>query len=209
MSSTGPVGSAVSVDSWIRSNAAILVNHRDTLTVIGADGVVRTFEGSSAELVRLVLDILSAPHSQSQLEARVRSVDESVDGEVLVEVVGVLAAAGALRPAPARRGAVVEPSRGRIVLGVTGAVAAVDVPALARMLVARGFEVAVMMTESAHKFVTAESLAAITHRAVLSSFWSDDPGKPAPHIQLSTWAELVVVLSRQRRDARAHRQRHH
>lgn len=196
MSSTGPVGSAVSVTSWVRSNAAILVDHRDTLTVIGADGVVRAFEGGSAALVRLVLDILSVPHSQPELEARVRSFDDGVDGEVLVEVVGVLAAAGALMPAPARRRAAVEPARGRIVLGVTGAVAAVDVPALARLLIARGFEVAVMMTESAHKFVTAESLAAITHRPVLSSFWSSDPGqasRPAPHMQLSTWAELVVI----------------
>jgi SAM-dependent methyltransferase len=63
-------------------------------------------------------------------------------------------------------------------------------------MLARGFEVAVMMTESARKFVTVESLAAITHRPVLSSFWAphdDAPAQPAPHIQMSQWAELVVV----------------
>ena len=202
MSTTGPVGSAVSADlvtAWIRSNGAVLVDRRDTLTVIGSDGVARAFTDGSAELVRLVLDIFAAPHSPAQLLERVRAVDAAVENEVLVDVVNVLVAAGALvnaaAAATARRASVVEP-RGRVVLAVSGAVAAVDVPALARLLIARGFEVAVIMTESAHKFVTAESLAAITHRPVLSSFWAandEAAAQPAPHIRLAQWAELVVV----------------
>ena len=203
MSSTGPVGSAVgsqgsqsAMDSWIRSNGAVFVDRRDTLTVIGSDGVVRAFADGSAALVRLVLDIFVAPHSRAQLLERVREVDAAIENEVLVDVVDLLVAAGALvnaaAAATAQRASAVEP-RGRVVLGVSGAVAAVDVPALARLLIARGFEVAVMMTESARKFVTPESLAAITHRPVLSSFWTEDPAQPAPHIRLSTWADLVVV----------------
>ncbi len=192
MSSTDPVGSAV---SWIRSNGAVLVEHRDTLTIIGADGVVRTFADSSADLMRLVLDVFATPHSQAQLYERVRAVDAAIDRDVLSEVVRVLVAAGAVVPGavesrPSRSDA---PPRGRIVLGVSGAVAAVDVPVLARLLIAHGFEVAIIMTESARMFVTAESLAAITHRPVLSSFWSEDLSQPAPHIRLSTWADLVVI----------------
>ena len=117
---------------------------------------MRTFEGASAELVRrrrtscrrrIAVAAGGARTRQSTTAWTARSSSRSrrrAGGGG-----GAEARAAVVGPRSSRRAA--DRPRGQ------GAVAAVDVPALARMLVARGFEVAVMMTESAHKFVTAES----------------------------------------------------
>jgi phosphopantothenoylcysteine decarboxylase/phosphopantothenate--cysteine ligase len=79
----------------------------------------------------------------------------------------------------------------RIVLGVTGGVAAYKAAYLARRLMERGAVVRVVMTESATKFVGPHTFAAITgSRPVVDLFDADDV---SPHTTFGRWADAVVV----------------
>jgi len=79
----------------------------------------------------------------------------------------------------------------RVVLGVTGGVAAYKAAYLARRLIERGYAVRVVMTESAQKFVGAATFAAITGvDPVTSLFTGSDV---SPHTTLGRWADAIVV----------------
>lgn len=79
----------------------------------------------------------------------------------------------------------------RIVLGVSGGVAAYKAAYLARRLVERGAEVRTVMTASATEFLGTQTLAAITGSPpLLDLFGGDDP---SPHTGLARWADAVVV----------------
>src|SRR5665811_596895 len=79
----------------------------------------------------------------------------------------------------------------RIVLGVTGGVAAYKAAYLARRLIERGAVVRPVMTEAATHFLGPHTLAAITgSRPVTNLFVADDV---SPHTTLGRWADVVVV----------------
>jgi len=79
----------------------------------------------------------------------------------------------------------------RIVLGVTGGVAAYKAAYLARRLIERGCTVRVVMTESAQEFIGSATFAAITGREpVTTLFGSEDV---SPHTTLGQWADAIVV----------------
>lgn len=80
----------------------------------------------------------------------------------------------------------------RILLGVTGSIAAYKAAELARQLVRAGCEVTAVMTPNACRFITPLTLRALTQRPVATEFFAD-PSSPVPHISLAQWAELVVV----------------
>ncbi|HEX5093898.1 MAG TPA: bifunctional phosphopantothenoylcysteine decarboxylase/phosphopantothenate--cysteine ligase CoaBC [Burkholderiales bacterium] len=81
----------------------------------------------------------------------------------------------------------------RLLLGVTGGVAAYKAAQLARLLVKEGADVRVAMTEAAARFVTPVTLQALTGQAVWTDLW--DPRVPdnMGHIELSRDRELIVV----------------
>jgi phosphopantothenoylcysteine decarboxylase/phosphopantothenate--cysteine ligase len=79
----------------------------------------------------------------------------------------------------------------RIVLGVTGGVAAYKAAYLARRLVEAGCEVRVILTRAAQRFIGPQTMAAITgSQPVLSYFGDDDV---SPHTNLAGWADAVVI----------------
>lgn len=79
----------------------------------------------------------------------------------------------------------------RILLGVTGGVAAYKSAYLARLLVKAGAEVRTVMTESALRFLGPHTLSAITGAPPAVGFW-DEPSV-SPHIELARWAEVVCI----------------
>jgi phosphopantothenoylcysteine decarboxylase / phosphopantothenate---cysteine ligase len=81
----------------------------------------------------------------------------------------------------------------RLLLGITGGVAAYKAAALARLLVRAGADVRVAMTEAATRFVTPVTLQALTGQTVWTDLW--DPRVPdnMGHIELSRDRELIVV----------------
>ncbi len=79
----------------------------------------------------------------------------------------------------------------RVLLGVTGGIAAYKSAHLARLLTGAGAEVTVVMTESATRFVGPDTFAALTGRPVHTSLW-ERPGEVL-HVRLAHEADLVVV----------------
>ncbi len=79
----------------------------------------------------------------------------------------------------------------RILLAISGGVAAYKAVYLARRLIERGAEVEVIMTEAARHFVGEQTLAAVTGRPVATDLFGSS--RVSPHTELARWAELVVV----------------
>ncbi|MCL2636133.1 MAG: bifunctional phosphopantothenoylcysteine decarboxylase/phosphopantothenate--cysteine ligase CoaBC [Betaproteobacteria bacterium] len=81
----------------------------------------------------------------------------------------------------------------RIVLGVSGGIAAYKAAELVRLLVKQGGEVQVAMTEGAGHFVTATTFQALSGRPVFTNQWDDRMPNAMSHIDLSRQADLIVV----------------
>jgi phosphopantothenoylcysteine decarboxylase/phosphopantothenate--cysteine ligase len=83
--------------------------------------------------------------------------------------------------------------RRRIVLGVTGGVAAYKAAELARLLVRQDVDVRVVMTEAAGRFVGAATFQAITGNPVHADLWDTRVANGMAHIELSREAEAILV----------------
>ena len=82
----------------------------------------------------------------------------------------------------------------RIVLGITGSIAAYKSATLARELKRRGAEVRVVMTAGATEFITPLTLATLIDRPVHSDFTEDEhAGVWTNHVELGIWGDLIVV----------------
>lgn len=80
----------------------------------------------------------------------------------------------------------------RIVLGLTGGIAAYKAAELTRLLIRQGIEVQVAMSESACHFITPTTMQALSGKPVLTSQW-DDTGNAMAHINLSRAADAIVI----------------
>jgi phosphopantothenoylcysteine decarboxylase/phosphopantothenate--cysteine ligase len=81
----------------------------------------------------------------------------------------------------------------RVILGVTGGIAAYKSAELVRRLIERGAQVQVVMTARAREFITATTLQARSGRPVRESLWDGAAEAAMGHIELARWAELVLV----------------
>ncbi len=81
----------------------------------------------------------------------------------------------------------------RILLGVTGGIAAYKSPDLVRRLRERGAEVQVVMTGGAGRFITALTLQAVSGRPVRDALWDEAAEAAMGHIELARWADAVLV----------------
>ncbi len=81
----------------------------------------------------------------------------------------------------------------KIILGISGGIAAYKTPELVRRLKDRGAEVQVVMTRSATKFVTETTLQAVSGLPVRSNLWDADAEAAMGHIELARWADLVLI----------------
>jgi 2-polyprenyl-3-methyl-5-hydroxy-6-metoxy-1,4-benzoquinol methylase/3-polyprenyl-4-hydroxybenzoate decarboxylase len=184
----------------VRAPVVRIVDHGSSTTVIGPHAV-RRFDGDSAALLRAVLEIHARPVGRAQLlaELAARSAVQppaELPTQPIDELVALLVSEGVLvtaREAPPPRPAPSASGLRRVVLGISGAVAAIDAPAVIRGLHGAGCEVRVALTRSAAKLVSRAALDALTHHAVWSGIWQRDARMPVPHVSLAEWAELVVV----------------
>jgi phosphopantothenoylcysteine decarboxylase/phosphopantothenate--cysteine ligase len=81
----------------------------------------------------------------------------------------------------------------RILLGVTGGIAAYKSPDLVRRLRERGAQVQVVMTAAAREFVTAATFQAVSGRSVRSELWDPAAEAAMGHIELARWADAVLI----------------
>ena len=83
--------------------------------------------------------------------------------------------------------------RKKIILGVTGSIAAYKSALLARLLIKSGADVRVVMTESSKDFITPLTLSTLTKNSVFSSFITGDQGEWVNHVELGLWADAMVI----------------
>ncbi|MEJ7646567.1 MAG: bifunctional phosphopantothenoylcysteine decarboxylase/phosphopantothenate--cysteine ligase CoaBC [Chryseolinea sp.] len=81
----------------------------------------------------------------------------------------------------------------RIILGICGGIAAYKTATLTRLLVKTGAEVQVIMTPSAHDFVTPLTLSTLSKNPVHTAFSKDDSGEWTNHVNLGLWADVIVI----------------
>ena len=81
----------------------------------------------------------------------------------------------------------------RIVLGITGGIAAYKAAELTRLLVKAGHAVQVVMTEAATHFVGAATLQALSGKPVLTQLWDSASGNGMAHIDLSREADVILI----------------
>jgi phosphopantothenoylcysteine decarboxylase / phosphopantothenate---cysteine ligase len=80
----------------------------------------------------------------------------------------------------------------KILVGITGGIAAYKTATIVRLLVKEGAEVKVIMTASAKEFITPLTLSTLSRNPVLSEFF-DNSGSWNSHVDLGTWADLLLV----------------
>ena len=81
----------------------------------------------------------------------------------------------------------------RILLGVTGGIAAYKSPDLVRRLVEHGADVQVVMTSAAKRFVSPMTFQAVAGRPARSDLWDDTAEAAMGHIELARWAQMVLI----------------
>lgn len=81
----------------------------------------------------------------------------------------------------------------KIVLGITGSIAAYKAAYLVRALVKKGAEVQVVMTPAGKEFITPVTLSALTGKPVISEFFTANDGTWHSHVDLGLWADAMVI----------------
>ncbi len=81
----------------------------------------------------------------------------------------------------------------RVLLGVTGGIAAYKAADLCSKLVQAGAHVDVLMTEAAAKFVSPLTFSALSGRPARVDMWTSPGGEPIPHVAMAAAADLVIV----------------
>jgi phosphopantothenoylcysteine decarboxylase/phosphopantothenate--cysteine ligase len=81
----------------------------------------------------------------------------------------------------------------KIILGVTGSIAAYKTAFLTRLLIKEGAEVQIIMTDAAKAFITPLTLATLAKRPALSNFVKNDAGEWNNHVDLGLWADALVI----------------
>ncbi|MBC7943719.1 MAG: bifunctional phosphopantothenoylcysteine decarboxylase/phosphopantothenate--cysteine ligase CoaBC [Burkholderiales bacterium] len=84
-------------------------------------------------------------------------------------------------------------NRHRLLLGITGGVAAYKAAELARLLLQAGSDVQVVMTASAQRFVTPLTFQSLTGRPVITDMWNGGVDNGMPHIELSRDRDGIVI----------------
>lgn len=81
----------------------------------------------------------------------------------------------------------------KIILGITGSIAAYKAAFLLRLLVKEGAEVQVVITPAGKEFITPVTLSALSGKPVISEFFGSDDGTWHSHVDLGIWADAMII----------------
>lgn len=81
----------------------------------------------------------------------------------------------------------------KILLGITGSIAAYKSATLVRLLIREGAEVKVIMTPMAREFISPVTLSALSGNPVFCEYFSGTDGSWHSHIELGSWADLFII----------------
>lgn len=81
----------------------------------------------------------------------------------------------------------------KIVLGITGSIAAYKACLIIRGLIKQGAEVQTVITPAGKEFITPITLSALTHKPVISEFFSQRDGTWNSHVDIGLWADAMII----------------
>lgn len=81
----------------------------------------------------------------------------------------------------------------KIVLGITGSIAAYKAAVLTRALIKKGAEVQIVITPAGKEFITPITLSALTSKPVISEFFTQRDGTWHSHVDLGLWADAMLI----------------
>ena len=81
----------------------------------------------------------------------------------------------------------------KILIGISGSIAAYKIAFLIRLLVKEAAEVQIIMTQAAKEFITPLTLATLSKKPVLSEFVKDQTGTWNNHVDLGLWADVILI----------------
>ncbi len=81
----------------------------------------------------------------------------------------------------------------RILLGITGGIAAYKIASLVRLLIKSGAEVRCIMTPASSDFITPLTLSTLSKHEVIQDFWDEKTGEWANHVELGMWPDVFLI----------------
>ena len=81
----------------------------------------------------------------------------------------------------------------KILIGITGSIAAYKIPLFIRLLIKAGAAVKVILTPTAHEFVTPLTLATLSQHPVVTDFFDKNDGSWNSHVDYGSWADVFIV----------------
>ncbi|MCC8145059.1 MAG: bifunctional phosphopantothenoylcysteine decarboxylase/phosphopantothenate--cysteine ligase CoaBC [Bacteroidales bacterium] len=81
----------------------------------------------------------------------------------------------------------------KVVLGITGSIAAYKAAYLSRALIKKGAEVQIVITPAGKEFITPVTLSALTQKPVISEFFTANDGTWHSHVDIGLWADLMLI----------------
>lgn len=81
----------------------------------------------------------------------------------------------------------------KIVLGITGSIAAYKAAYLSRALIKKGAEVQIVITPAGKEFITLVTLSTLTQKPVISEFFTANSGTWNSHVEMGLWADLMLI----------------
>ena len=84
-------------------------------------------------------------------------------------------------------------AKNKVVLGVTGSIAAYKAAEIARRLLEKNLNVSVVMTKEAEKFITPLTFVGLTGEKVYTDLFNDNDGSEMPHIKLAQEAQVLLI----------------
>ena len=177
-----------------RARVVRIYDSQDSTVILGRDGRAHELRAESAQLAKTVLEHLLEPRSHGEIVAHVEALTGATLGEnsVVDRLLALLTETGAVEqvaddaPLPLALRA-----HHRVVVCLSGAVAAMHAPALVSLLLDRGFEVRVAATKNALRFINTFALETLVHQPVAADMYEGETR--VPHIDLATWADAVLV----------------
>jgi 2-polyprenyl-3-methyl-5-hydroxy-6-metoxy-1,4-benzoquinol methylase/3-polyprenyl-4-hydroxybenzoate decarboxylase len=179
---------------WRRARVVRIYDTLDTTVLLGPDGTAHQLHAESAELANALLFFLLEPRSRRDIVEHVEELTGAALGEnsVVDQLIDLFLETGAIEPVELEsEGLVVDRVHPRVVLCLSGAVAAMHAAAMVDRLLARGFEVRVAATKNALRFINTFAIESLVHHPVAADLY--DGETRVPHIDLATWADAVLV----------------
>lgn len=178
-----------------RARVVRIYDALDSTVILGADGRAHQLHAESAALAKVLLEFLLEPRTRDEVVQHVEALTGATLGEnsVVDQLLGLLTTTGAVesvaaelddKPAAPRR-------HDRVVLCLSGAVAAMHAPALVSRLLERGFEVRVAASKNALRFINTFSIETLVHHPVTADMYEGETR--VPHIDLANWADAVLM----------------